>query len=206
MHNSKINSDKIKPKNLNINGTNKLHMEQRLYKYEIVLNLLKSENHLRKISREIGVNHMTVKRKLDILLNQGVLDIKQEGKNNIFSIKRTLEARNIIFISELYKLDNFIKKHAELKQALSELKKLPANLILIFGSYSSGIETKNSDLDVYIETENNKLKDIAERINSKFSVKIGKYDGKNLLMKEIEKNHIIVKGVEEFYEKNKFFE
>ena len=49
------------------------------------------------------------------------------------------------------------------------------------------------------------MKDL-EIFDSKLSIKIGKYDKKSLLIKEIEKNHIIIKGVEEFYEKTNFFE
>ena len=83
---------------------------------------------------------------------------------------------------------------------------MPANLIIIFGSYSKGIETDKSDIDVYIETASNKIKDQAAKISKKFSVKTGKYAKENLLIKEIEKSHIMVKGVEIFYEKNKFFD
>ena len=41
--------------------------------------------------------------------------------------------------------------------------------------------------------------------NSKLSIKIGKFDTKSLLIKEIIKNHIIIRGVEEFYERVEFF-
>jgi hypothetical protein len=44
-----------------------------------------------------------------------------------------------------------------------------------------------------------------EETNSKLSIKIGLYNKKNLLIKEIENSHIIIKGVEEFYERNEFF-
>ena len=42
--------------------------------------------------------------------------------------------------------------------------------------------------------------------DTKLSIKIGKYDKSNLLIKEILKNHIIIIGVERYYEKNRFFE
>ena len=49
------------------------------------------------------------------------------------------------------------------------------------------------------------LKKEIELIDSRLSVKIGRYDRENLLIKEIESNHIILKGIEQFYEKNRFF-
>ena len=85
-------------------------------------------------------------------------------------------------------------------------KKIDEKLIILFGSYAKGLAKKDSDIDIYIDTLNSKIKKNAEKINKKFSVKIGKYDNKSLLIKEIEKSHVIVKGVEEFYEKNKFFD
>ena len=181
-----------------------LHMEQKLY--NVILNLLKRESHLRQISKDLKTNHMTVKRALDILIKENVLDVRKEGKNNIYSIKKTLEAQNFVFMAEIYKFNSLIKKHPELKQDLKELKKLPVGIIAVFGSYAKWAETDKSDIDIYIETQSDKIKREASKINRKFSIKTGLYAKDNLLIKEIEKNHIIVKGVEVFYEKNKFFD
>jgi len=181
-----------------------LHMEQILY--NIILNLLKRDNHLRQIAKDLDANHMTVKRALDTLVKENVLDARAEGKNNVFSVKKTLEARNFVMMAEIYSLNIFIASHPELKQNLKELKKIHSGIIAIFGSYAKGAETKESDIDVYIDTLSSKIKKDAEKINKKFSIKIGQYNKESLLIKEIEKSHVIVKGVEEFYEKNKFFD
>lgn len=181
-------------------------MEHKIYKYEIVLGLLKKRNHLRGIAKELKINHMTVKRVLDKLVKENILDVKQEGRNNVFSIKKTLEAENYVLRAELYKFNKFINKHTFLKLSLKELRKTNVGLVVIFGSYAKGLETKDSDVDIYIATNKRTIRKWASKINEKFSVKIGKYDKKNLLIKEIEKDHVIVKGVELFYEKNKFFD
>ncbi len=78
-------------------------------------------------------------------------------------------------------------------------------MAILFGSYAKLIAKKQSDIDLYIDTDDKKIKKDVELINTKLSVKIGRYDKDNLLIKEIEKNHVIIKGVELFYEKNKFF-
>ena len=44
-----------------------------------------------------------------------------------------------------------------------------------------------------------------KEINSKLSIKIGKFDTKSLLIKEIIKNHVIIRGLEDFYERVEFF-
>lgn len=180
-------------------------MEQKLYNYEIILNLLKGENHLRQIAKDLGMNHMTTKRILDSLMRSNVLDVKKQGRNNIFSIKNTLESQNTAFMAEFYKLNRLIRKHPELRGDIEKLKKMPAETIIIFGSYAKDSETGRSDIDIYIDTSSSKIKKEAENINNKLSVKIGKFSKESLLIKEIEKNHVIVKGAERFYEKSKFF-
>jgi predicted nucleotidyltransferase len=181
-------------------------MEQKRYKYEIILNLLKGDNHLRQIAKELLTNHMTIKRALDRLTRENVLDVRSQGKNNVHSIKQTIEAKNSVLMSEIYKFNRLIERHPELKHDIRSLQKMSAKLIVIFGSYAKGRETNKSDVDVYIETVSKNIKNKAEKINRKFSVKIGGYDKGNLLIREIEKNHVIIKGVERFYEKNQFFE
>ena len=79
-------------------------------------------------------------------------------------------------------------------------------LAILFGSYAKGRATNDSDIDIYIATEDRELKKKIELVDSKLNVKIGKYNQKSPLIKEIEKDHVILKGVEIYYEKNNFFE
>ena len=78
-------------------------------------------------------------------------------------------------------------------------------MIILFGSYAKGISKKDSDIDIYLETNDNSIKTRVKEINSKLSIKIGKFDTKSLLIKEIIKNHIIIRGLEDFYERVEFF-
>ncbi len=108
---------------------------------------------------------------------------------------------------ESYKLKKAVEKYPSLRnliERIQENKKI--KLAIIFGSYAKFSANKESDIDLYIETLNQKLKQEIEKIDSRINAKIGKYDKKSLLIKEIEKNYIIIKGVEHFYEGNKFFE
>ena len=72
--------------------------------------------------------------------------------------------------------------------------------------YFALTQKKDSYIDIYIETTNNKLKKEIEKISTKISLKIGKYDKSNFLIKEIDKNHAIIKGIEKYYEKKGFFD
>ena len=175
--------------------------------FEIVLVLIKNRAYLREIARTINESHSTVLRKINELVRENILDYKKEGRNKTFFIKDNLKAKNYTYSAEIYKLSKFLKKHPEMSIILEDIKKnTPKGMIILFGSYVKGNPKQNSDIDVYIETNDNKIKTKLQELNSKLNIKIGKFDTISLLIKEIIKNHIIVRGVEEFYEKNKFFE
>ena len=62
------------------------------------------------------------------------------------------------------RLINFGNKYIKIYNALQELKKEPATIILIFGSYSKGTETKTSDIDLLCTSF--KKKEIEKAIGS----------------------------------------
>lgn len=175
--------------------------------FEIILLLLNGENHLRGIAKQLNESHSTVLRRLTILVNENILDYKKEGRNKVFFIKKNLQAKNFVFNAERYKLLKLLKKYPELSVIIEDiLKKCGERLIILFGSYAKFMAKKDSDIDVYIETRNKKVKEETELVHSRIKVKIGDFDQSSQLIKEIIKNHIVLRGVEEFYEKIKFFE
>ena len=88
-------------------------------------------------------------------------------------------------------------------RTIQERKDIP--LAILFGSYAKGTADRKSEIDVYIETDNREVKVELERSNSRLSIKYGPWDPDNLLIQEIVKNHVVLKGVERYYEKTKFF-
>lgn len=174
---------------------------------EIILVLIKGKSHLREIARTLKKPHATILRKLNDLVKMQVLDYKIEGRNKVFFIKNNLNSKNYVYSSEIYKLSRLIEKYPELGIILDDVKKsLPKLMIILFGSYAKGIAKQESDIDIYVETTNNSIKEKIKSINSKINVKIGKFDINSLLIKEIVKNHVILGGSEQFYEKSRFFE
>jgi len=184
-----------------------LHMSQKNYKISIIGSLLKKENHIRGLAKELNTNQTTIARKIKELYKNNIVDYNQQGKNKVFFIKKTLEAKYYSYIVEIHKCIEAVRKHPRLRRIFREInqnKKI--ELAILFGSYAKGLEKKDSDIDLYIETEDRKLKKQVEMIDTKLNVKIGEYNSKNLLIKEIKKNHIIIKGVEHYYEKEKIFD
>ena len=184
-----------------------LHMEQKEYKLEIVNELLNNDNHIRAIAKKLNVNHMTIVRKIKALSKENVVDYKEEGKNKTYFLKKTIEARNYIYSAENYKLNKLIKKYPALRGIVEKIQRNKRiKLAILFGSFAKGISKPDSDVVIDIDTAEKKVKDEISLIDSKLSIKIGIYNKSNLLIKEIEKNHVIIKGIEQYYGKNKFFE
>jgi predicted nucleotidyltransferase len=173
----------------------------------IVLLLVRGESHVRGVANSLGESHSTVQRKLNRLVRENVLDYKEEGRNKVFFIKRNLQAKNYVYNAERHKLMELLRRYPELNVIVEEiLKKCGERLIVIFGSYAKFAVKKNSDIDVYIETKDAKVKQQVESIHSSINAKIGRFDLSSQLIKEIVKNHAILRGVEEFYEKTQLLE
>ena len=181
-------------------------MSQKNYDLMVVGALLSKENHIRGLAKDLGTNQTTISRKVLRLYAANVVDFRFQGKNKVFFLKKTLEAKQYSCILELYKLLALIKKYPRLRLIVENIRaNSKITLVVLFGSYAKGNANKESDIDIYIDTVDRSVRDEVSLLDTKLSVKIGKYDVQSLLIKEIEKNHVIIKGAEEYYEKSKFF-
>ncbi|MCX6814715.1 MAG: nucleotidyltransferase domain-containing protein [Candidatus Aenigmarchaeota archaeon] len=183
-------------------------MEQNSYNIalEIAGVLLKGPNHSRCVARTLVTNHMSVSRKMREMLEANVLDYREEGRNKVFFLKNTAEARSCAVMAESYMLVKALKKHPELRKIVESIQAdKRIMLAVIFGSYAKGNVKKGSDIDLYIETRDAGIKRDVEKLDSRLSVKTGLYDKESMLIREIEKSHIIIKGIEEFYGKAGIF-
>jgi predicted nucleotidyltransferase len=197
------------PKDLYSIGSYMVHMVQKRDNIEmdIIETLLRQENHVRGIAKQLNESHSTISRKLINLKRENVIDSRNEGKNKIFFLKQNLITKSYTLQSELHKLTKLLRQYPELSIVFEEiLKKTDENLIVLFGSYAKGLAKKESDIDIYIESKSRNVKKSIEEIHSKINVKIGAFDTKSPLIKEIIKDHIIIRGIEVFYEKKQFFE
>ena len=175
---------------------------------DIVLALLKNrELHVRALSKMLSIPHSTISRAMKRLLNKNVVDFRFEGKNKVFRLKKSIETMNYAYMAEHFKLLKLFEAYPFTSVLIESIKaKVNERLIIIFGSFAKFTANKDSDIDIFIETADRKVKDEIKSINSRLSIKLGKFDKDSLLVKEIIKDHIIVKGVEYYYEKNKIFD
>ncbi len=168
---------------------------------DIIELLIKNDFHIRGIADKLRESHSTVLRKLNKLKKENIVDFRKQGKNKIFFLRKNLFARDYILHSEINKLDKLLKKNKWLEVVFNEvLDKTNSEMVVLFGSYAKESAKSDSDIDIYIETKNKNLKKEIENIHSKINVKIGLFDKNSLLIKEIIKNHVILRGFERFYE------
>lgn len=171
-------------------------------KLEIIQLLIKENSHVRDIAKKLNESHSTISRRLSELVKDNILDYKKQGKNKVFFLKDNITTKSHIIKAELHKKIKLLKKYPELSIIFQEiLNKTDKKLIILFGSYAKFKAKKDSDVDIYIETKNRNIKKLVQSINSKISVKIGSFDKKSPLIREIIKDHVIIRGLESFYEK-----
>ena len=72
---------------------------------EIVEALARDRLHSRLLAKKLCTNHMTASRRLRELIAGNVIDFQVEGKNKVYSLRKTSEARNHLLMAEYYKLN-----------------------------------------------------------------------------------------------------
>ena len=201
---SKMESE---PKSLYIIDSLMVHMNQNKIKYEIILKLLKGSSHGRQISKDIGMPLTTIQRSLKELESENAVDFDIEGKNKVYLLKKNIIAKKYVLSAENYKLLKLLQTYPGIDPIINDIAgKSSSSLVVLFGSYAKFSASNGSDIDLYVEGHNEKEKQVLEAISSKVNVKLGKFNLNSLLIKEIMLNHVIIKGVEEFYGRIGFFE
>ena len=175
-------------------------------KWNIINELLKHRSlHVRELAKLIKEPLSSVSRTVSRLIEANVLDYQFVGKNKTVQLKKNLIAKEHVYIAEHQKLIKFIQypQYGILIEEILANAKEP--LVVLFGSYARFDPKPESDIDLYIETKKRSVKKMVDNIHTKINTKIGLFDPQQHLIKEIIKNHVILRGVELYYEKNKLF-
>ena len=174
---------------------------------EIILHLEKEELHARALSDLLRVSHITIGRRLMDLRKENILDFHRKGKNKVFFLKRSMEGRNAAMMAEIYRQSRILSRYPVLRGAFRKIQGIPEiSLALLFGSYAKELAKTESDIDIFIETMDNAVKNQVEKFHSGMSVKIGPFDRNSPLVREIVKDHVIIKGFEAYFDKTRFLE
>ncbi|ADN35462.1 hypothetical protein Mpet_0688 [Methanolacinia petrolearia DSM 11571] len=179
------------------------HVERNIG-YEIVIHLLESDSHPRRIAKDLEVPHTTVIRRLKGLYDMNIVDFREEGKNKVFYLEESLEARSFIISAEIYKFTKTLDLYPRLRPLFSAIiRDDRIHMAILFGSYARWAPTYKSDIDIFVETKDREIKTGVEKLQSRVSVKIGDFDRNSDLVREIESNHVIIKGFEDYVGKTR---
>ena len=113
---------------------------------------------MNEIAKAINEYYSYVHRTIQSLAREGVIMKEKAGKAHLCSLNvKTEKTVVLIQLSEIEKQVEFYKKNKELKLLLEEFTATlsqPGILsIVLFGSYSKGNATKQSDIDILIISE-----------------------------------------------------
>ncbi len=158
----------------------------------------------RDIAKKLKMNQKTVSNILNNLEREHILKFSIEGKNKYYYLNNIHPSnKEIIKLIEINRKMKFIEKYKRFNDLFNKLESRNEGVLVIFGSYANFSANEKSDLDVLIVGKHQEIKDLEELYNLKINIiKIDKkkFSKEDILIKEIIKNHVILKGVEGFIE------
>ena len=178
-----------------------MHMYQNRNKELEIISLFRGDFKARYYLREISkLSKLPLKTCQNTLLNlekAKILKSKTEGKNKYFSLNlENIKTKSYLQQTEIYQTDLFTEKYPQFKMFLKSLKtNIP---IIVFGSFAKFTADKNSDLDLLIISDRelklpfHLLPYKPHQINMPEKTLLKAINQQEDLIKEIEKNHIIL--------------
>lgn len=158
----------------------------------------------RDIAKKLRMNQKTVSNILNELEKEHILKYNLEGKNKYYHLNEFYPyLKEVINLVETGRKINFLEKYKKLKELFTKLEQRTEGILVIFGSYANFTSNENSDLDIFLIGKIKEIEDIEELYNIKINIVKStktKFNKNVHIIKEIIKNHIILKGIEDFIE------
>jgi len=180
-----------------------------------ILNLLLSHKSqqftINNIAKSIGVDYKTVYLEVQNLIKNNIIDAKSIGHTTLCSLMLK-EFNSDIFMAESTRREELFKnKNLNVLCSYFQEIKEPFFILLLFGSYASGKARKNSDIDIMLIVDNEKL---TSQIKNKaklipLNIHLVAFTSEEFLSqlrttefnvgKEAFNNNIILFGIEDYY-------
>ena len=156
----------------------------------------------RDVSKKLTMNQKTVSNILNELEEEHILKFRQEGKNKYYYLNEFYPyIKEIIQLIEIERKINFLEKYKKLKDLFLKIEERSEGILIIFGSYANFSANEKSDLDIFVIGSIKDVEDLGEIYNLKINIiksNKKKFDKNDHIIKEIIKNHILLKGIEDF--------
>ncbi|MFH1802030.1 MAG: nucleotidyltransferase domain-containing protein [archaeon] len=156
----------------------------------------------RALAKKTGMNQKTVANVLNKLEKNGIVRYKFEGKNKTYSLnKLNPHIKEIIKIIEIHRKLTFLNQNKKLLNLFDQLEQSVEGILVIFGSYASNTKTSKSDLDIFVLGKSPSVENLEKTFNIEINLiksSKKKFNKKEQFIEEVIKNHIVLKGVDEF--------
>ncbi|MFT4313378.1 MAG: nucleotidyltransferase family protein [Candidatus Woesearchaeota archaeon] len=130
---------------------------------------------LMTISKKIQLAHTSVKKHLHTLIELQIIKTQKSQLGNKNNIVYTAKKRhpNYIHYKKIHNINALYK--SRIIDYLTE--KCQPNSIVLFGSYAKGEDTKTSDIDLFVESQEEKLKleDFEQILHRKIQIHFKSY-------------------------------
>ncbi len=156
------------------------------------------------IAKKKKLNQKTTSNFLKQLEKESILKSKTQGKNKLYFLNLDNKeiVKNFIISVEHLRTITFYKQNNLIKEIVENIQKHIVGTAIIFGSYAKNIQKKDSDLDILIigRCDEKEISKISKMYNVEISLKIySEFEG-DILIKEVIKDHILIKNTENFIE------
>ncbi len=156
------------------------------------------------IAKKNKLNQKTVANYLNYLEKEHILKSRREGRNKLYRLNENNKeiVKHFIIAIEHLRTIEFYNKNSLIKEVSEKILPYIKGITVIFGSYAKGNANSDSDLDILIIGKANEkaIDKISEMFNIEINPKIYPKIKHDILIKEVTKNHIIIKNTEQWVE------
>lgn len=177
-----------------------------------IINLLSQKPNLtiNQAAKELNEAYSFVNRVMQRMIKEGLIKKQEIGHSLLCKLNiKNDKTKALMALNEVNKKQEFLEKNKEIKLIAEDiLKGIKADSIAIFGSYAKNIQTKGSDIDLFIITEKKAdITALGRNIQARYNREISPIilTRKELeeqkdkpIIKEIIKNHVTLAGFENF--------
>jgi len=183
--------------------------ENTLQVLSLFTNDFNREYYIREVEKLLKISPRTAQLILEDLENKGIIESEIKGKIRNYKIKLNEITRRYLVFVEQYKTIAFLGKNLLIKEIIDKITPNIKGIGVIFGSYAKCMEKKESDLDIFIAGACNReeIKRVSRNLGVEINIKcypikiFEKNINKDILVKEILKNHIVFLNAEQFMQK-----
>ena len=167
------------------------------------------EYYIREVEKLLKISPRTAQLILEDLEDKGIIESKTKGKIKTFKLNPSEFTKRYLVFVEQYKAIAFLEKKLLIKEIIEKIAPHIKGIGIIFGSYVKGLEKEGSDLDIFVagSYNNDEIKKVSKNLGIDINIKcyppkiFEKNLTKDILLKEVLKNHVVFLNVEQFIQR-----